>query len=162
VAAGASSDKRTIAYDLAIAGHINLGPALLVDGDLQNGVLSHRLGVSAPGHTAGVLLEGAPLATSLVVDTETGVSMLPSVGGSGVTPLSSAVTGTLTAAARDFGVIIVDAASPLQDPTVFGFIGAADEILIVCQAGKTRRADLVDSLQALGVTGPKVTGILLA
>jgi len=162
VAAGPSSDKRTIAYDLAIAGHINLGPSLLVDGDLQNGVLSHRLGVSAPGHTAGVLLEGAPLATSLIVDTETGVSMLPSVGGSGVTPLSSAVTGTLTAAARDFGVIIVDAASPLQDPTVFGFIGAADEILIFCQAGKTRRADLVDSLQALGVTGPKVTGILLA
>jgi Mrp family chromosome partitioning ATPase len=162
VAAGASSDTRTIAYDLAIAGHVNLGPALLVDGDLQNGVLSRRLGVSAPGHTASVLLEGAPLVTSIVVDTETGVAMLPSAGGTGSTPLSSTVTGTLTAAAHEFGVIIVDAASPLQDPTVFGFIGAADEILLVCQAGRTRRADLVDSLQALGVTGPKVTGILLA
>ena len=135
---------------------------MLVDGDLQNGVLSRRLGVSAPGHTASVLLEGAPLVTSIVVDTETGVAMLPSAGGTGSTPLSSTVTGTLTAAAHEFGVIIVDAASPLQDPTVFGFIGAADEILLVCQAGRTRRADLVDSLQALGVTGPKVTGILLA
>ena len=162
VGAGASSDKGTIAYDLAIAGHVNLGPALLVDGDLRNGVLSRRLGVSAPGSVAGVLLDDEPLATSLVADTETGLKMLPSTGGSGATALSSAVTGRLTAAARDFGVIIVDAASPLQDPTVFGFIGAADEILLVCQAGRTRRAELADSLQALGVTGPKVTGILLA
>jgi Mrp family chromosome partitioning ATPase len=153
---------------LNLAGALSHGsdkPVLLVDGDIREHSLSQLLGCTDNPGMLDISLSPAQLTRSLVVHAEyKNLSFLP-IGGSrqeesGATS-HSAMTSTLLRLAESYSdhLIVLDVPPSLANSDPSSFASIVGQIVLVVEAGKTRRREVESALDVLD-TCPHISLLL--
>ncbi len=152
------------ALDLAMAASVSGERVLVVDLDLHGRALSKLAGPTSKRGIYEVVQGKMPLREAVTVDVKSGLSVLTvssnSIG------LSKQITrdqlaSLLTAANADFDFIVLSGAAVLDDPDVIGLGGVADNMVLVAQAGVTRRDEVMTAMRLLRPLQRKVRGAVL-
>ncbi len=154
--------RTTVALNLALTASASGLRVLLVDGDIARATLSKTL--DAAGN-AGLLdlLEGrATLASVLLTDTDTDLSVLPlgnATDAGSRNPDPKALVQKLAGA--NFDLVIVDSGAVLANDYVRPFSDFADDLIVVTRAGGPKKDEVMAALAALGPNARKVRGTVL-
>jgi Mrp family chromosome partitioning ATPase len=175
VSAQSGDGKSTVAGNLGLVLRDAGAAVAIVEADLRRPTLARLLGVGAQTGLAEVLSgrlrldeafqlvgaapaaaaeTGAPVAT--MVRPQAGGSASVLVGGVADNPsllLSGAgMADTLSAVARDYDYVLVDAPPPLEVSDAMALLGLVDAIVIVARAGQTRAVAAGRLVQVLART----------
>lgn len=152
------------ALDLAMAASVSGERVLIVDVDLNGRALSKLAGPSSKRGLLGVVQNKMPLREAAQVDAKSGLSLLlvsTASAGTAKQITRDQLQAVLTAASADFDFVVLSGAPLLDDPDVTMLGGVADSIVLVAQAGVTRRDDVVTAMRSLRPLGRKVKGAVL-
>jgi uncharacterized protein involved in exopolysaccharide biosynthesis len=156
--------RTTIALNFALTSAAAGWRVLLIDADIERGMLSKTL--EADGN-AGLfdLIEGraAPLSI-LLSDTETGLNFLPlgnaTLPGSR-NPKPQDIAQKLNEMANQFDLVVIDGGSVLEDEYVQPFAEFVDDIIFVVRSGGPKREEVLAAIEALRINARKVRGTVL-
>jgi Mrp family chromosome partitioning ATPase/capsular polysaccharide biosynthesis protein len=175
VSAQSGDGKSTVASNLGLVLRDAGAAVAIVEADLRRPTLARLLGVGAQTGLAEVLsgrlrldeafqLVGAGPATGAETGSPIATMVRPQAGGSasvlvgGVADnpsllLSGAgMADTLSAVARDYDYVLVDAPPPLEVSDAMALLGLVDAIVIVARAGQTRSVAAGRLVQVLART----------
>lgn len=160
--AAAGEGRTTIALNLALTAAADGWRVLLVDADMARGMLSKTLDAAS---NAGLfdLIEGrATLASVLLNDVETDLSVLP-LGNATRAESRSPAPQDLAAKLNDpnIDLVIIDGGTMLTDDYTRPFAEIADDVVFVVRAGGPKKDDIAAALGALRHNGRKVRGSVL-
>jgi Mrp family chromosome partitioning ATPase len=152
------------ALDLAMAASVSGERVLVVDLDLHGRALSKLADPTSKRGVYEVVQSKMPLKEAVSVDAKSGLSLL-TVSNSSI-GLSKQITrdqlaSLLAAANADFDFIVLSGAAVLDDPDVIGLGGIADNMVLVAQAGVTRRDEVMTAMRLLRPLQCKVRGAVL-
>jgi uncharacterized protein involved in exopolysaccharide biosynthesis len=152
------------ALDLAMAASVSGERVLILDVDLHGRALSKLAGPASKRGIYEVVHSKMPLREAVSVDSKSGLSLLTvsnaSIGlNKGIT--RDQLSSLLAAANGDFDFIVLSGAAVLDDPDVVGLAGLGDNIILVAQAGVTRRDEVVTAMRLLKPLWRKVRGAVL-
>jgi len=156
--------RTTIALNLALTSAAAGWRVLLIDADIERGMLSKTL---AAGGNAGLfdLVEGrATLSSVLLSDTESGLNFLPlgnaTLPGSR-NPNPQDFAQKLSEPANQFDLVIIDGGAVLEDEYVRPFAEFVDDIVFVVRSGGPKRDEVVTAIDGLRINARKVRGTVL-
>jgi uncharacterized protein involved in exopolysaccharide biosynthesis/Mrp family chromosome partitioning ATPase len=165
IASATSGEGRTtIALNLALTSAAAGWRVLLIDADIERGMLSKTL---AAGGNAGLfdLVEGrATLSSVLLSDTESGLNFLPlgnaTLPGSR-NPNPQDFAQKLSEPANQFDLVIIDGGAVLEDEYVRPFAEFVDDIVFVVRSGGPKRDEVLTAIDGLRINARKVRGTVL-
>jgi protein-tyrosine kinase len=148
--------KSFTALNLAGAlSHSNDNPVLLVDGDIRERSLSKLLGCTETPAIFDTSLSPTHLARSLVIRTEfRNLSFLP-IGGDQLEESGSSSRSTMTSTLLKLSdsysdhLIVLDVSPSLANSDPSSFASIVGQIVLVVEAGKTRRREVESALDVL-------------
>lgn len=152
------------ALDLAMAAAVSGERVLIVDIDLNGRALSK---LTCPSNKRGVLEvvhDKMPIREAAHVDPKSGLSLLPLSTSSGraAKPITREQIANLLAATNaDFDFVVLCGAPLLDDPDVATVGGAVDNVVLVVQAGLTRRDEVLTAMRLLRPLQRKLKGAVL-
>ena len=162
--ATAGEGRTTVALNLALTSAASGWRVLLVDADIERGMLSKTLDA---GGNAGLfdLIEGrATLPSVLLSETESGLNFLPlgnaTLAGSR-NPKPQDIAQRLSEPANQFDLIIIDSGAVLADEYVRPFAEFVDDIVFVVRSGGPKRDVVMTAIEALRINARKVRGTVL-
>jgi succinoglycan biosynthesis transport protein ExoP len=162
--ATAGEGRTTTALNLALTAAASGWRVLLVDADIERGMLSKTL---EAGGNAGLfdLMEGrATLSSVLLSDMESGLNFLPlgnaTLAGSR-NPNPQDIAQKLGEPANQFDLVILDSGTVLADEYVRPFAEFVDDIVFVVRSGGPTRDAVVAAIDALRINARKVRGTVL-
>ena len=162
--ATAGEGRTTVALNLALTSAAAGWRVLLVDADIERGMLSKTLDA---GGNAGLfdLIEGrATLPSVLLSDTESGLNFLPlgnaTLAGSR-NPKPQDIAQRLSEPANHFDLIVIDSGAVLADEYVRPFAEFVDDIVFVVRSGGPKRDAVMSAIEALRINARKVRGTVL-
>lgn len=152
------------ALDLAMAASVGGERVLIVDADLHGRSLSKAVGPASKRGIYEVLHNQMALRDAVQVDGKSGLAVL-AVSSSSIglnKPLTrEQLTSLIATAKSEFDFIVVSAAAVLDDPDVIGLGTVADTVVLVAQAGVTRRDEIAAAVRLLKPLQRKVKGAVL-
>jgi uncharacterized protein involved in exopolysaccharide biosynthesis/Mrp family chromosome partitioning ATPase len=156
--------RTTIALNLALTSAAAGWRVLLIDADIERGMLSKTL---EAGGNAGLfdLIEGRATPSSVLLsDTESGLNFLPlgnaTLPGSW-NPKPHDVAQKLSEAANQFDLVVIDSGAVLEDEYVQPFAEFVDDIVFVVRSGGPKRDEVLAAIDALRINARKVRGTVL-
>jgi uncharacterized protein involved in exopolysaccharide biosynthesis len=152
------------ALDLALAASVSGERVLLIDADLHGRALSKLAGSASKRGIYEVVHNQMRLCEAIQVDAKSGLSLLTVSSASiGLNkPLTREQLGSLLVAANsDFDFIVLSGAAVLDDPDVVGLGALVDNIVLVAQAGVSRRDEVQTAMRLLKPLQRKVRGAVL-
>ena len=164
VSAKQGEGRTATALNLALTSAAGGQRVLLIDADIERGMLSKTL--DAAGN-AGLfdLIEGrATLASVVLSDAETALSFLPlgnATHPESRNPIPQRLAQILTDPAQDFDLVIIDTGAVLADDYVRPFADSVDDIVFVVRAGSPKRNEITAAFDALRINARKVRGTVL-
>ncbi len=159
-----SAGAAATALDLAMAAAVSGERVLIVDVDLSGRALSK---MTCPSNKRGVLEvvhDKVAIREAAHVDPKSGLSLLPLSTSSGRTtkPITREQVANLLAATNaDFDFVVLCGAPLLDDPDVATVGGAVDNVVLVVQAGVTRRDEILTAMRLLRPLRRKLRGAVL-
>jgi capsular exopolysaccharide synthesis family protein len=156
--------KTTIAANLAVALAETSARVLLVDTDLRRPAVARLLGLEGAAGLSTVLLGRVAVADVVQDWGESGLQVLPS---GPVPPNPSELLGSATWARlleqlrRDYDFVVLDAPPllPVADAAILS--RTADGAVVVANATRVRRHQLVEALRSLRQVNGRVLGVVL-
>jgi Mrp family chromosome partitioning ATPase len=156
--------RTTIALNLALTAAAAGWRVLLIDADIERGMLSKTL---EAGGNAGLfdLIEGrATLSSVLLSDTESGLNFLPlgnaTLRGSW-NPNPQDIAQKLSEPTSQFDLVIIDSGAVLEDEYVQPFAEFVDDMVFVVRSGGPKRETILAAINALRINARKVRGTVL-
>jgi succinoglycan biosynthesis transport protein ExoP len=152
------------ALDLAMAASVGGERVLLVDLDMHGRALSKLAGPASKRGIYEVIHNKMPLREAVHVDTKSSLALL-TVSNSSI-GLNKPVTrdqlaALLEAAKTEFEFIVLSGAALLDDPDIVALGAMVDNVVLVAQAGVTRRDDVITATRLLVPVQRKVRGVVL-
>jgi succinoglycan biosynthesis transport protein ExoP len=152
------------ALDLAMAASVSGERVLIIDVDLHGRALSKLTGPASKRGLCEVVHGKMPLKEAVSVDAKSGLSLLTvSNASAGLSkPLTrDQLASVLVAANGEFDFVVLSGAAVLDDPDVIGLGALLDNIVLVVQAGVTRRDEVQSAMRLLRPILRKVRGAVL-
>ena len=162
--ATAGEGRTTIALNLALTAAASGRRVLLIDADMERGVLSQTL---EAGRSPGLLdlIEGrATPASVLLTNSETGLYFLPlgdAVHSGSRNPDPQVIGQKLSEAAKQFDLTIIDGGAVLPDEYVRPFAEFVDDIVFIVRSGGAKRNAVEGAIHALRINARKMRGTVL-
>jgi capsular exopolysaccharide synthesis family protein len=156
--------KTTIAAHLAIANAERGKKTLLVDGDLRRPGLQAQFGSDPKSGFSNVLSGELPWREAIIsVAGRPNLSLLPSGPASdrAANLIGPRLSTLLTEFGTEYDLIILDSPPVLGFAECLQMAAAADGVVIVSQAGKTRRRAVVEVISLLARLRADVVGVVL-
>ncbi|WP_083656229.1 polysaccharide biosynthesis tyrosine autokinase [Mongoliimonas terrestris] len=158
--------KTTVSKNLASMIAHQGGRTLLIDGDLRNPGLSRALGATVDVGLSEVLLDQVTFEDALLIEPDTGLSVLPVSGRQRITHSSEllaspAMRSLIREAGRSHDYVLVDL--PPIGPVVDARAAASvfDGFVYVIEWGATSRSSVRRALQAESAIARKCIGVIL-
>ncbi len=162
--AGMGEGKTVTAANLAVALAQAGRQVLLIDADLRLPGLGNLFGVPQAVGLSNVLVRAAGASEAVALTEVPGVDLLPS----GPVPPNPAellarsdFEALLAAFKREYDRIVIDTPPVLTVSDATTIAGMVDGVLLVAEAGITRREALADAKKALEQVGGRVVGVVL-
>jgi uncharacterized protein involved in exopolysaccharide biosynthesis/Mrp family chromosome partitioning ATPase len=160
--ATAGEGRTTVALNLALTSAASGRRVLLIDADIERGMLSQTLEADS---NAGLfdLIEGRATLSSIVLsNAESGLNFLP-VGNATLSgnPTAQNISQKLGESANQFELVIIDSGAVLADEYVRPFAELTDDIVLVVRAGGPKRDAIVAAIDALRINARKLRGAVL-
>ena len=152
------------ALDLAMAASVSGERVLIIDVDLHGRALSKLAGPTSKRGIYEVVHNQMTLKDAASVDTKSGLSLLTVSNASiGLNkPLTrDQLSALLVAANADYDLIVLSGAAVLDDPDVIGLGALVDNIVLVAQAGVTRREEVQTAVRLIKPLQRKLRGAVL-
>ena len=156
--------RTTIAVNLALTSAAAGWRVLLIDADIERGMLSKTL---EAGGNAGLfdLLEGRATLSSVVLsDAESGLNLLP-LGNATLlaswNPNPQDIAQKLNELANQFDLVIIDGGAVLEDEYVRPFAEFVDDIVFVVRSGGPKRDEVLTAIDGVRVHARKIRGTVL-
>jgi succinoglycan biosynthesis transport protein ExoP len=152
------------ALDLALAASVSGERVLLVDADLHGRTLSKLAGSASKRGIYEVVHNQMTLSDAVQVDAKSGLALLTVSSASiGLNkPLTrDQLASLLVAANNDYDLIVLSGAAVLDDPDVVGLGALVDNIVLVAQAGVSRRDEVQTAMRLLKPLQRKIRGAVL-
>jgi capsular exopolysaccharide synthesis family protein len=162
--ASPSEGKTTTAVHLALAHAEQKHKTLLIDGDLRRPGVDGKLRFNADEGLATVLANGMLWREKLVkIDAAPFLDVLPSgmAGRRSADLIGRGLPLILEQAAKEYDLIIVDAPPTLGFPEPLQMAAAVDGVIVVAQAGQTKRKAVGAVLNTLQHVRANVLGVVL-
>jgi uncharacterized protein involved in exopolysaccharide biosynthesis/Mrp family chromosome partitioning ATPase len=158
--AGTSATALAVAYAAALAGE----KVLLVDAASSNAELSTMFAAGLGDGEVVVLDNKDDLARIVTQDARSGLSFLP-IALADLRMMKTSqrrrlATG-LTALAKDYTLMIIDAGALLEDESGASLVPAAQQVLLVAKERTTSRQSIAEAMHLLEQTNVAVDGLVL-
>jgi len=172
------NEPRTFAITSAVPGEgktfvaANLGVVLaqtgqrvvLVNADVHSRSLAHMLGATTTRGLTDVVARDGSLDVALHTDFDLPLELLdsgPPPGDPGEIFESGRFAELLHTLGRRGDAVIVDAPAVLEEPDAAVVAAAVSWVILVVGVGSTRKSELTRTVQALGMAGARLLGVLL-
>jgi succinoglycan biosynthesis transport protein ExoP len=150
-----------VALNLALTAAADGWRVLLIDADMKLGALSKALDAAENTGLLDLLAGRAALASTVIHETDTGLSFLPV--GKATTDLANVSQGLQTVTQREgFDLTIIDGGTMLGSEHSRALAGIVDDIVLVVRAGGPTRTEIRSALDTLALSSRKVRGAVLS
>jgi succinoglycan biosynthesis transport protein ExoP len=162
--ATAGEGRTSTALNLALTAAASGRRILLIDADIERGMLSKTL---EAGGNAGLfdLIEGrATLPSVLLNEIESGLNFLPLGNATRLAsrnPNPQELAQKLCEPAKQFDLVIIDSGAVLADEYVRPFAEVVDDVVFVVRSGGPKRDAILAAIDALRINARKVRGTVL-
>jgi len=162
--ATAGEGRTSTALNLALTATASGRRVLLLDADIERGMLSKTL---EAGGNAGLLdlLEGRAALPSVVLnDAESGLNFLPlgnATGAASRSPDAHEIAQKLGEPVNQFDLVIIDVGAVLSDRYVRAFAEITDDIVLVVRSGGPKRDEIHSAIDVLRINARKIRGTVL-
>jgi capsular polysaccharide biosynthesis protein/MinD-like ATPase involved in chromosome partitioning or flagellar assembly len=150
---GRGDGKTSVARGLAEAAAVTGADVVLVDGDLERGELTTRLGLGGKPGLGNANGSGASALAAVLPATDAQPFAFLPAGPTGPDPLAmlhgAGVTEVFRTLAEQHDVVIVDTPAARAVPDALGVAAIGDTVVVVGRAGRTRRGPLSALVQGL-------------
>jgi len=160
----AGEGRTSTALNLALTSAASGRRVLLLDADIERGMLSKTL---EAGGNAGLLdlLEGRAALPSVVLnDAESGLNFLPlgnATGAASRSPDAHEIAQKLGEPVNQFDLVIIDSGAVLSDRYVRAFAEITDDIVLVVRSGGPKRDEIHSAIDVLRINARKIRGTVL-
>jgi capsular exopolysaccharide synthesis family protein len=162
--AGPGEGKSTIAAHLAIANADRGKKTLLIDGDLRRPSIHAKFGLTPREGLSNVLTGELPWQDVIVpVEGRPNLSILPAGPGShrAADLMGPRLSTLLDEFAKEYDLAILDSPPLLGFAECLQMATAADGVLIISQAGETRRKAVAEVISVLNRVRANIVGVVL-
>jgi len=150
-----------MALNLALTAAADGWRVLLIDADMKFAALSKTLDATENAGLLELVAGRAALASTVIHETETGLSFLPV--GKATADISNVSQGLRSVTQKEnFDLIIIDGGAVLASEHPRALAGIVDDIVFVVQVGGPTRTEIRSALDTLALSSRKVRGAVLS